>query len=486
MSLRRIVSAAAVNASISAVMLASTYRRHPLPAQSRRRRAGWRRAVRGRAGRRGRAGKSRSRRTGTGSGSDPVTAASGPTLAAGTIVLSAASIAAITSVTPTTVVFTSPPAQVSGLAVGNIIAVEHNSNPLTAAGLLRKIDQIATSGSTVTLTTSEAPLEEAFSTLDFTASGNDQNLPNSDSAADIHMVDPNFQAYTVPQVKIPLEKTFNIDLVEKLTKDPKEKARLAQNPANISTLDIGLGIPLEFTLSADLEKPPNANFWNRTFTYDFTAKITPKASIGATLGIAVKSETQRKEILTVEPSCFTVYLIVMCPKLSLYAQASVDGSIKFSFQASYEKTFGAQLTRDVNGKQDQKDLTTDGVPAFKYDISAAAKLTFSFPIAFQILIYKLAGPELEVTPSLELNADTTANPWLTVSLRAKVRISLLLDLTFAKFEVGVTILDKSFPIYRPAGRSLCPTCPARSGARRFRRWWAGHCDPQTRPRSSTV
>jgi hypothetical protein len=387
--------------------------------------------------------------------SAPVTAAPDPIPAPGTIFLSAASIAAITSVTPTTVVFTSPPAQVSNLVTGNIITVEQNSNPLTADGLLRQIDQISTSGTTVTLTTSQAPLPEAFNSLDFTASGNDQTLPSSSSPMAIHVLDPAFEASLAPQLKIPLEKTFTIDLAEKLTKDPKEKERLGQNPSVSTILNIGLGVPLNFELSADLVKNPNSVWYNPatygTFTYDFKATATPKASIGATLGIAYKSETQRQAILTIAPSCFFVYAIAMCPKLTLYAQASVNGSIKFSFSASYEKTFGGQITRDANGTTTKKDITTDGVAAFNYSITAAAKLSFAFPISFQILVYGLYGPELTITPSLEVSADTTANPWLAVSVRVQVGIFFVLDVKFATFSFGGTVLDKSFPIFSASG-----------------------------------
>jgi hypothetical protein len=435
--------------------------------------------------------------------SAPVTAAPDPIPASGTVFLSAASIAAITSVTPATVVFTSPPAQVSSLVVGNIITVEQNSNPLTADGLLRRIDQISTSGSTVTLTTSQAPLPEAFNSLDFTASGNDQSLPSSNSHMAIHMLDPAFQATLVPQLKIPLEKTFTIDLVEKLTKDPKEKARLTQNPSNVSDLNIGLGVPLNFELSADLVKNPNSVWYNPatygTFVYDFKATATPKASIGATLGIALKSETQRHAILTIQPSCFFVYAIALCPKLTLYAQASVNGSVTFSFSAAYEKTFGGQITRDATGTTTKKDITTDGIPSFSYSIAGAAKLSFAFPISFQILVYGLYGPELDITPSLELNADTTANPWLTVSVRVKVAIMFVLDVKFATFSFGGTVLDKSFPVFstsgpfpvpyltfstKSAGGSSMPAAardrplrPADATPTQYSVTWPANCDP---------
>lgn len=433
--------------------------------------------------------------------SAPVTAAPDPLLAKGTTFLSAASIAAITSVTPTTVVFTSPPTQVANLAVGNIIVVGTNSNPLTASGLLRRIDQISTSGSTVTLTTSQAPLPEAFNSLDFTASGNDQTLPTSNSPVAIHVLDPAFRASLVPQLKIPLEKTFNIDLAEKLTKDPKEKERLGKNPSVSTVLNIGLGVPLNFEMSADLVKSPDSVWYNPTtwgtFTYDFKATATPKASLGATLGVAFKSETERKAILTVAPACFVVYAISLCPKLTLFAQATVDGSVSFSFSASYEKTFGGQITRDASGNTTKKDITTDGIPAFDYSISAKAKLSFAFPISFQILVYGLVGPELEITPTFELNADTTANPWLDVSVRVKVGIMFVLDVKFATFSFGGTVLDKSFPVFSASGpfpvpyltnsiklsnragpaAAARPARPADAAQTQYSVTWPSTCDP---------
>ncbi|MFJ6378619.1 fibronectin type III domain-containing protein [Kitasatospora sp. NPDC092039] len=389
-----------------------------------------------------------------------VKAAPAPVLAPGTVMLSAASAAAVTKVTGTTVVFTDPPAQVAGLKVKNIIAVGENSNPLLSGGLLRVVEKISTVGGAVTLTTSQAALEQAFLDLDFTATGS--RLASGSDGYRITMLNPDVQASVASQGSGTVaNKTFTLDLAEKLTNDPRMKERLGNNTTVTAKLTAALSLSTDWSATAGLERDPAyyaVDPRGYTMTYDFTATATAKASIVGELGVAYKHETKRDPLLTVKPAtCLTVYAIVLCPSLTVYTETAIDGSIKFSFSASYERTMGGKISRDNTGAVHKTDLTKDPVTSFDYSLNAAAKVTFSFPVALEILVYNLVGPRLEITPAIEVTADTSANPWLTVKAPLKVALFFVVDFKVASISAGGEIYSKTFDLYNAPGPFPGPT-----------------------------
>ncbi|MEU1289964.1 fibronectin type III domain-containing protein [Kitasatospora sp. NPDC005856] len=383
-----------------------------------------------------------------------VKAAPAPTLAAGTVLLSAASEAAVTKVTANSVVFTDPPAQVSGLKVKNVIVVGESSNPLLHGGLLRTVEKISTVGGTVTLTTSQAALEQAFLALDFTATGS--KIASGPEGVRIKMLNPDIQASVAAQSSSQIaNKTFTLDLAEKLTNDPKMKERLGNNTTVTAKLTAALSLNIDWSATAGLERDPNyyaVDPRGYNLAYDFTATATAKASIEGEMGIAYKHETKRDPLLNLKPaSCLTVYAIVLCPSLTVYTETSIDGSIKFSFSASYERTMGGKITRDKTGKVDTTSLTKDPVTKFDYSLDAAAKVTFTFPVALEILVYNLVGPRLEITPSIEVTADTSADPWLTVKAPLKVALYFVIDFKVASISTGGEVYNTTFDVYKAAG-----------------------------------
>ncbi|KJY30826.1 hypothetical protein VR45_26720 [Streptomyces sp. NRRL S-495] len=385
-----------------------------------------------------------------------VKAAPAPVLAAGTVMLSAASTAAVTKVTGTTVVFTDPPAQVTGLKVKNVIVVGQSSNPLLHDGLLRTVERISAVGGVVTLTTSQAALEQAFLSLDFTATGS--RLASGPDGFRIKMLNPDIQASVASQAQgsgTVANKTFTLDLAEKLTSDPKMKERLGDNTTVTAKLTAALSLSTDWSATAGFERDPNYYAFDPrgyTGTFDFSATATAKASVEGELGIAYKHETKRDPLLNIKPAtCLTVYMIQLCPSLTVYTETSIDGSIKFSFSASYERTMGGRISRDNTGTVHKTDLTKDPVTKFDYALNAAAKVTFAFPVALEILVYNLVGPRLEITPSIEVTADTSADPWLTVKAPLKVALFFVLDIKVASFSTGGDVYNTTFDLYKAPG-----------------------------------
>ncbi|KOV35273.1 hypothetical protein ADK60_09920 [Streptomyces sp. XY431] len=385
-----------------------------------------------------------------------VKAAPAPVLAAGTVMLSAASTAAVTKVTGTTVVFTDPPAQVTGLKVKNVVVVGQSSNPLLHDGLLRTVERISAVGGVVTLTTSQAALEQAFLSLDFTATGS--RLASGPDGLRIKMLNPDIQASVASQAQgsgTVANKTFTLDLAEKLTSDPKMKERLGDNTTVTAKLTAALSLSTDWSATAGFERDPNYYAFDPrgyTGTFDFSATATAKASVEGELGIAYKHETKRDPLLNIKPAtCLTVYMIQLCPSLTVYTETSIDGSIKFSFSASYERTMGGRISRDNTGTVHKTDLTKDPVTKFDYALNAAAKVTFAFPVALEILVYNLVGPRLEITPSIEVTADTSADPWLTVKAPLKVALFFVLDIKVASFSTGGDVYNTTFDLYKAPG-----------------------------------
>ncbi|MET8545140.1 fibronectin type III domain-containing protein [Kitasatospora sp. NPDC004799] len=381
-------------------------------------------------------------------------AAPAPKLAPGTVMLSQASAAAVTGVTGTSVVFTDPPAQVTDLKVKNIVVVGESSNPLLHGGLLRVVEKISTAGGVVTLTTSQGSLEQAFLALDFTASGS--RLTTGADGYRVKMLNPNVQASVASQASgMAADKTFTLDLAEKLTNDPKMKERLGNNTTVTAKLTAALSLNVDWSANAGLERDPayyRVDPRGYHLTADFTATATAKASVQGELGIAYKHETQREPLLTVKPaSCLTVYMVVLCPSLTVYTQTSIDGSISFSFSASYERTMGGRLSRDNTGAVHKTDLTKDPVTKFDYSLNAAAKVTFAFPVALEILVYNLAGPRLEITPAIEVTADTSADPWLTVKAPLKVELLFVVDFKVASISMRGEVYNTTFDLYKAPG-----------------------------------
>ena len=382
--------------------------------------------------------------------SAPVTAAAGPVQGAQTVTLSAASIATITSVTPTEVVFTNPPAQVQNLVRHNIIVAGKNTNPLTQTGLLRSVDSVAHSGAVWTFTTGTATLDEAFAHLDLTATDTNQSA----SQATVKMLDPRFQATVTRAAGATATGTLDIDLSDKINNDPKTgEGKLPKGVTATAKLKAELSIKPDWTIEAGFKKDPNSTWidptsWT-TFTYNFKAAATVKASVRGELGLAYKFESKKTPLATVggPTSCVWVYGIAFCPKLEIYSQATVNGSVTFTFEATYERTVGGQVSRDASANQSTTDLTTDPTSRFKYGLAGAAKVTVSFPFELQILVYDVVGPKLVVSPSIVITADTAADPWLTVSAGLKVGVFFVIDAKAKKFNFGGNVYDGTFPLY---------------------------------------
>jgi hypothetical protein len=131
--------------------------------------------------------------------------------------------------------------------------------------------------------------------------------------------------------------------------------------------------------------------------------------------------------------------LVLCPKFTLLARLTAEGSLEFTFTASYEQTIGGSLTYSkAEDRWTSQNETTKAVNTFEPNLKAAAKITVSLPANLTILLYDIAGPGLELTPSLIFDADSSRTPW--------GRVSLVVDVSLT-FEVPLLDVHGSSSIY---------------------------------------
>ena len=235
----------------------------------------------------------------------------------------------------------------------------------------------------------------------------------------------------------------------------KEKLKGAKVTAKLTA---GISITPDWKASAGWEKDPRGWWHGPTFTFDFKATATLKASVKGEIGIAYKHQTEKKELLSIESkTCVWVYVVAFCPKLTVHSQLTLDGSIQFTFESTYQRTMGGRLWRAADTSLHKQDLTTNPTKTFKHELKAQAKITADFPVALEILIYKVVGPSLRVTPSLVLDAVTNKNPWLNLDLNLKVDVAFIVDFKIKRFEWGKTVYNNKFHLWDSGGPLKVPS-----------------------------
>ncbi|WP_165960857.1 fibronectin type III domain-containing protein [Actinocrispum wychmicini] len=383
--------------------------------------------------------------------SESSTAATGVKMNPDAVVLSSASVGKITTVTPTKVIFNHPTDQVKALKKDKIVVVGKNDNRITeGSGLLRKVTDVKTSGDKLTLTTVDSAIDEIMGDVDLTAAPDDAAMKE----ARITNVAPGYRASIISRTK----DGWVIDLGKKITSDPRLKDKLPKGTKVTAKLNVGLTVTPDWKVTAGWQKDPRGWWHGSTFTWDFKAAATAKASVKGQIGISYKHQFDKQKVFEVEQkSCTWIYVVAFCPRLAVYAQVTLDGSITFSFVASYQRKVGGRLWRAADTSLHSEDLTTNPTSKFGYTLQAKAKITVDFPVELEILVYKVVGPKLTVTPSLILAADTAANPWLRLDLGVKVRLDFVVDFKVKRFSWGDTVYDGTVRLWDSQGPFRLPS-----------------------------
>jgi hypothetical protein len=354
----------------------------------------------------------------------------GGTVGSATVVLSKSSLSALTQVqTDRTLVFTSPPAQVKNLAQGDVIVAGIS----TAApnGLLAKVNAVSTNGSTVTVSTTPAGLDDALSAGGFGVNA----------------------TLTTGQVAKFIPARPGVRLLA------ADQAPASAPPGSIS---LGLHTVLytssdgrKVTVSGTISLSPSTSFSASIkccfhVTSKFTGTITASAqlSVNAQVSHDMTGDYSVGDFdLTDIPIDVLGVPVVLTPNISV--DLTADGSVTAGLTAAAGQslTVGAQVSSSdshITATPVYSHTTTWAPPTLYGTFSAKAGVES----AFTVKIDDLPGPGITNTTWVaELTADTSKNPWWTLTAEDEVDVGYDLSQFDSSFpDLEEQVLDVVVPL----------------------------------------
>ncbi|HEY1616948.1 MAG TPA: fibronectin type III domain-containing protein, partial [Streptosporangiaceae bacterium] len=360
---------------------------------------------------------------GTGPAATSARATAGGTVAAATVVLSAASLAALAPAQPGgTLVFTSPPAQVTGLKTGDILVA--GVAGATPAGLLAQVTSVVSGGTKVTVSTVPASLDQALTAAGF---GTTATLTRGQVAAfrparaGVRLLSRRHAPAASPgSISLSLDTDlYRAGNGRKVTLDGTVSVTPAMTFAASVTCCVHTSAAFTGSVTA-------------AASLDLTAQVSHDISGGYTLGT-----------FRFDPIAFDVLgvPVVIVPELTVRLLASGSVTAGLSTAADAAITVGAQVsTKDaaVSAHPVSSRAGSYTPPVLYGSLSAAAGVS----AALSATVDGVAGVTL--TDSLwlaKLSADIGANPWWTLSAENVIGLDLdlaLLHHTFASYHATLS------------------------------------------------
>jgi Fibronectin type III domain len=360
--------------------------------------------------------------------STPATA--GATAGSKTVVLSAASLATLTLVgTDGSLVFTSPTTQVSSIAAGDIVVAGVSS--ATPAGLMAQVTSVTSSGSTLTLATTPASLDQALSAAGFGITSQlTQSQVTSFTAARAGV--KLLPAASAPASASPGSITLSLNA--NLYKDSQGRA---------------VSVAGSITLTPQMSFSASITCCTHTASH-FTGTVTAAASLSlkAALSHDISGDITLGT-LHFAPITITVagVPVVILPTLTVKLTASGTITAGLSSRAGASVTTGAKVAT--------ADSAVTVTPVFTHTTYFAPLTVYGKVEAaagpeadLSATVDGLPGPDLTDTLSLpKLTADPAATPWWTLSAENVVALDYqlkLLDHLLASYHK--TISDVTLPL----------------------------------------
>lgn len=355
---------------------------------------------------------------GPGQTSDPVTAGGAVNPAA--VVLSDASLASLAPVkTNGSLVFASPPPQVQDLAAGDVLVA--GVSPVTPDGLLAMVVSVTTSGTTVTVATAPASLDDALSVGGF---GTSATLARGQVAAftparpGVRLLSPGVS----PAATVSGSISLGLDTTLYKSADGRS-----------ITVDGSVSLSPSVSFSAGI----SCCFHTRS---RFTGSVTASASLGITADVSHSiSGGYTLGTFRFDPITFDVLgvPVVIVPKLTvkLIAKGSVTAGLTAS--AGESVTVGARITTkdgQVSAEPFSSSTTSYTPPTLYGTLNAAGGAEADLSAT----VDGVAGATLTDQLWLaELSVDPSRTPWWTLSLENVVDADFdltLLDHTFGSYD----------------------------------------------------
>ena len=348
------------------------------------------------------------------------------------VVLSSASIAALRYVrTDGTLIFEQPPAQVTGLTAGGLVQIA----PTSAAphGFLGAVHAVTSQGGFVVVTTTAATLNDEYSSYNASL-----NVPFDGAASQLVAAAPGVTishpklggrrlATATPQsngASIQWSNgsvvlAMNLDLLSGDSSDSEE----GEEPA------VTAGPMAEIDGTVTITPILHAHISQGSMTFEVGGTVD--ADIKAKFGVHL-SATQKVYLGQIDGPLLITEAGPVQTVFSAYLTISTDGEVGVSFDADYQHTLAAQCQISTTTADSSADTCTpvsqgsgqSGAPEAGTSIFAALDVKAGVQLGASLQLWWLAGPEVTLTPYLEISADTSANPWWDLSLGVEVGVAV--------------------------------------------------------------
>ncbi|MGI5170047.1 fibronectin type III domain-containing protein [Spirillospora sp. CA-253888] len=295
-----------------------------------------------------------------------------------------------------TLVFSSPPPEVTDLTAGQILVVP--ATPAAPEGLLKKITQVTTTGVRTVITTSEATLADIITDGDFTGQ---LTLDRGDLASA-----PSSLAPVLP---------------------PKTGKRQAMQ---------SFGDPLHFPLhqsigsygrfDADLVLTPTLTYHLKIRGNKLSGKVAVQTKLSGHLQVtAARQATWSKHFSlgkwkyarTVQVGWFRIPITATT---ALHVKAQADASGKVTFGASPDIATGV-ATQIEGTKTSWESYYHDRTTVDRPVLEGTANARFGLTSTTIVSVAGTIGVGAELTPYLQAQADLKVDPWWTIRAGATIR-----------------------------------------------------------------
>ena len=372
-------------------------------------------------------------RNAKGRGPGQATAATRPdaTVTAGTVVLSRESLAALTGVdADQTLTFTDAPDQVRKLVAGNVIVADVSEQ--TPAGLLRKVVAITTDGTTTTVTTATAALDDALADggLALATDLDADDVQHFQAARDgVRLVAPKGLAkIAAPELTISLDMDLASQGDKKIHLTGSQK--ITPHVAFDASVHCCFHTDTHFTAAVDVERKA-----------ELTAEISKELKAGIKLGQ-----------IDFEPIRFAIgpVPVVIIPRMELTLEASGSISVGIVTSVSETTTSGVDITSH-DSRVTARPINTRTTAFQPPTASAAAKFTIGPRVRLSLMLYGVAGPYVQFTVNvIDLEANTSEDHFITLKISGTLGAGFQLSLVGKKIADWQQdpIITLALPLYR--------------------------------------
>ncbi len=365
---------------------------------------------------------------------DPIT----PTLTVATapVMLSAADAAALRYVdTDGTLIFEQPSSAVTGLTAGELVYV-----PATAAepdGFLGKVDSVTTQGGFVDVATSPANLADWYSaydaSMDVPFNGADAQLVDAvpgvsisrpeiggrtlTSAASSRAVSPEDSPVSVSFDNDSLVVSVDADLAQGDSEDGSEDTPAVSPTANLEGT---------FTLTPILHANMSGGTLGFTIGGNLDAHVDTKLGVQVTASEKIFLGKVMGPLVDVQVGEAPIPSRVV---FTFYAVFTASGTIGIEYQADYSHTLAATCQVSLTGGSnncapDNADDSHSGGVSAGHTVYGSMSASAGVQLGASLQIAMVAGPEVDLTPQVQLTANTSANPWWSLDLLGTLGVSV--------------------------------------------------------------